>query len=254
MKKTTIILCISFAIFLISTLCIISFRSNNQSNQLAQITSNEEYVTYSYISTEQKKAAENNIVFGHMKSEITSKDLKSSADNIAIVLIVSLDYANAEYDNIVGNTYGKMLINSSIKGNLSSGDIVEYCATGGYLTIAEWEKYQPVASNEKRDYLRAQTGIQINKETSYIHTHLRNCVDVEEGSTYLAYFTYNKDMNKYKIIGLQNGLMKLDIPNNNSRVSVLDLDYNNTKIFNNKSQEYENLQDYITTNITSITE
>lgn len=262
MKRNTIILSIISAIFIIFAICFILFSNKMQSNMLVQSQENQnklaqktdEHEIYSFISEQQKSKAEESIVFAHMKSQITPKELKENADNIAIVRIISLDSSSAEFDSIVGNTYGKMIINTNLKGNLVNGDVVEYASTGGYLTIAEWEKYQPTVANEKRDYLRAENGIEVNKETEYIHLQLRNCIDVEEGCSYLAYFTYNESMQKYKIIGLQTGLMKLNIPKENNTISLMNSDYNNVEVFNNNTQKYENLQEYINKNITSIVE
>lgn len=222
---------------------------NNVLSDTTKVDTTEKYEKYSFVTDQMKNESENATISALFNEEIKPENLKDNSDNIAIVRIISLDSSSAEYDHIVGKTYGKLLINTIIKGNLKEGEVIEYASTGGYLTIAEWEKYQPQSANEKRDYLREKNSLQIDKNTTYMHLQFGKCIDVEAGNTYLAYFNYNEEMEKYEMIGFQNGLMKLDIPQEEKSISIIDINYDELKVLNNNTGEYENLKEYIIMNI-----
>lgn len=197
-----------------------------------------------FVTEKIKKTAEEAQVATELNEEVSMKGLIDSTENIAIIRIISLDSSSAQFDQVVGKTYGKMLINTVIKGNLKEGEVVDYAALGGYLTIAEWEQYQPAAANEKRDFLREQSGIKLNKEESYIHLQFEDNIDVEEGKTYIAYMNYNSEMGKYEITGFADGLMELSIEKEQKRVSPINIDSQKVMIKNNHTGEYESLESY----------
>ena len=198
-----------------------------------------------FVTPDIKKSAENIEVSAEFDKEVTLKDLVDSTENIAIVRVISLDSSSAQYDHVVGNTYGKLMVNTVIKGTTKEEEVIEYAALGGYLTIADWEQYQPSAANEKRDFLRQQSGTVSNKNEAYIHLQFENNIDIEEGKTYIAYLNYNSEMGKYEIVGFADGLMELSIEKENKNISMLDVDTKQVKIKNNHTGEYENLESYI---------
>lgn len=223
----------------------------NEDKLVAETNENETtdcqelYNIYTFVSDYIKSNAEEVKVSAELNEEVTLSSLVKSTENIAIVRIISLDSSSAEFDQVVGKTYGKLIVNTVIKGNLQEGDVVEYAALGGYLTIAEWEQYQPSTANEKRDYLRKQNGTEVDKNTTYMHLQIGNNLDVEEGKTYLAYLNYNEDMEKYEIVGFEDGLMEINVNKEESTVSTIDIDGQELKIKNNDSGEYESLDEYI---------
>jgi len=236
-------------IFLFFIALVIFFRLKNiniKENDF-NLTNNQisKYRVSSYISDKQKADAENAEISLEINEEESFEDLVKKSENIVIVRIISLDSSSAEYDQVVGNTFGKLIINNVIKGELKEGQVVDYAATGGYLTINEWEKYQSDTANEKRDYIRKQNGIVVDKETSYIHLQFENNIDVEEGKTYLAYINFNDKMDKYEIVGFERGLMEISIEQEENTISAIDMKLNELKLKDNNSGKYELLNDYI---------
>lgn len=256
-NKIIFIISLSVAIIIfIIVLIILSLNSTETDKNIKvgnmnniSIDSRKEYKISTYVTEKIKEKSETVRVNAILTEDMKAENLKNVAENIAIVRIISLESSSAEYNSAVGMTYGKLLINTTIKGRLKEGAVIDYAATGGFLTISEWEKYQPKAANEKRDYLRAQSGVKINKDKTYIHLQFADAIDVEEGKTYLAYLNYEEGMQKYQIIGFGNGLMELDIDKENSTISKIDLDTKKLKIKNNNNKQYENLDNYIAKNI-----
>lgn len=243
-KKVILLLGISVTL-IISIVIVTMFAYKSNPNKLLGKGTVEGYEVSSFVTDEIKDESESALMSALLSDELTPDNLKEEAENIAIVRVISLDYSSTEFDTIVGNTFGSMLINTVLKGNLQEGNVVSYASKGGYLTISEWEKNQPAAANEKRDYLRAQNNKAIDKDSTYIHLQFNKCVDAEAGQTYLAYFNYNEEMGKYEIIGFQNGFMKLDIPQENSRISTLNIKNDEIRVLNNNTNEYENFKNYI---------
>ena len=196
-KKVLITLIFVSALIIASLLLLATYKLNPKSNEgimLGKEISNSETQTQisTFVTSDIKKSAENIEVSAEFNKETTLNDLVDSTDNIAIIRVISLDSSNAQFDHVVGNTYGKLMVNTVIKGNLKEKQVIEYAALGGYLTIAEWEQYQPTAANEKRDFLRQQSGTVSNKNEAYIHLQFENNVDIEEGKTYIAYLNYSR--------------------------------------------------------------
>lgn len=251
-KRTITIFC--FIIFFMSMLLIIILNSNkllkfsDKTQDSKFVVAEAEYDISSYVTDEIISNSENAKMSALYDQSILPENIKSRADYIAIVRVISCDYATTEYDNYAGHTFGKMLVNNVIKGDLNTGDVFNFASIGGYLTIEEWEKNQPKEANEKRDYLRQLNGIVIDKSKTYINVQFDKCVNVKAGKTYLAYFTFNEKMEAYEIIGFHNGFLELDV-NQARTISVIEMDFNNVKVLNNNTREYENLNEYIETNI-----
>ena len=251
-EKFKIIITILISLLVCIELIIILNTKNLQKNNPIEISKSKEYPEYkvsSFITDEIINNSERIQMLGLYTQNISPENTKKDAEFIAIVQIISCDYSSTEYDSVAGQTFGKMLINNVIKGNLKPGEILDYAAIGGYLTIEEWESKQPEEANQKREYLRKQNGITIDKSKTYMHIQFDKCIDAEEGITYLAYFNYNKEMGKYEFIGFHNGLMKLDLTKKKSVSVINNLDMNDVKVLNNNTRQYENLNDYIEKNI-----
>lgn len=249
-----LLICIIAIIICIVAIAMISNNATDKTTDNEQVVgiienensdNKETYDIYTFVSDDIKANAENVEVPAELNEEVTLSDLVKSTENIAIVRIISLDSSSAEFDQVVGKTYGKLIVNTVIKGDLQEGDVIDYASLGGYLTVAEWEQYQPSTANEKRDYLRQQSGLEIDKNTTYMHLQLENNIDVEEGKTYLAYLDYNEDMEKYEVVGFEKGLMEINVDKEESTVSIINLDLQKLKIKNNDNDEYESLEDYI---------
>lgn len=218
-------------------------------NNTLSKNSSEEYAVSSYITEDMKANSQKGECSVMLAHEYTPEYMLQLADNIAIVKVISLDGASIEPNDIVGMTYGKMLINNSIVGNLKEGTVVEYSRPGGTFTMSQWETSQPAEANEKRAYLRSQSGNDEDTTKTYINLKLEDDIDIEAGKTYLAYLKYNIKSNKYEIIGLGLGLREVNIKQSKDKVTLTSLDISNLEIKNNKTNEYQSLNDYINNSI-----
>lgn len=252
--KTVIYILIVLIVCIVLTIILKNnnFFGNSKNNESFEISKNNNYPEYevsSFITDEIINNSESIKMLGLHTQALSPENVKKDADFIAIVRIISCDYSTAKYDSVAGQTFGKMLVSNVIKGDLEPGDVLEYAAIGGYLTIEEWESQQPEEANQKRDYLRKQNGITIDKANTYMHIQFDKCIDVNEGNSYLAYFNYNDEIKAYEFIGFHNGFMELDL-NKQKAVSVIEnLDMNAIKVLNNNTRQYENLNNYIEKNI-----
>lgn len=203
------------------------------------------YATYSYITEEIKNSSEKQEIYAELNSPYTPEYMLENADAVALVSVISLDGASAEYNPMFGMTYGKLLVNQTIKGNINNGDILEYLKSGGTLTVADWEQYQDPEANEKREYLRQLNGVAIDKENTYMSLKLLEDIDIEAGKTYFVYLKFCDAFQKYEIIGLGNGLREVNIEQQTNRVYSRSLNIDTLQIKNNQTGNYESLSEYI---------
>ena len=213
----------------------------------------DSYDISTYVTDKIKSKAEGITSMAELSVAYTPAYLNKTADNIAVVRIISLEGATTEYNSMVGMTYGKLLINNSFAGSLKEGSVVDYIKPGGIVTVADYDAHEPKEAVEKRDYLRAQAGITIDKENEYYELKMEGDIDIEAGKTYLAYLKYCDDIGKYEIIGLENGLREVNIAKEDKSISKITLDLSKLQIKNNDTQQFESLNDYITKNITNNT-
>ena len=82
----------------------------------------------------------------------------------------------------------------------------------------------------------------INLDNTYINVSISDDIDIEEGYTYLIYLKKNQE--KYEIIGLDVGLRKVNV-NYSSRLRTQNLDIDTLEVMNNKTGEFESLQNYL---------
>lgn len=209
-----------------------------------------EYEVTSYITDDIIANTQNCTVDLCLNEEYTPQVIGKDADDIVIATVISLDGATADM-GLFGMTTGKIVINSNLSGDLEQGQVVEYMKNGGIMKMSDWEKTQPESANNKREYLREQSGSDIDLDNTYINITISDDIEIEEGYTYLMYLRKNED--KYEIIGLDVGLRKVNV-DYSSRVSAQSLDIDDLEIMNNKTGEFESLQNYINTYINSSVE
>lgn len=164
------------------------------------------------------------------------------ADNVVIASVISIDGADTKIDPGVGSTYGKMVINNTLYGNLSSEEVVNYLKSGGIMSLEEYEKNQNPNAVEKREEMRKDADVDASK--IYYNLHYENDPDIEVGKVYLCYLKYIDELEHYEIIGLENGFRELDIKQAKSVTSKPYL-VNKYKIKNNKTGNYESLEEYV---------
>ncbi len=203
------------------------------------------YETYSYITEEMKNNSEKLETIAEFNVEYNPEYLLEESDAIVLASIISVDGASAKYNSVVGMTYGKLLVSETIKGQVKEGEILEYLKPGGLITVSDWESYQDPEANAKREYLRQVNKVNIDKDNTYISLGLPDDIEIEAGKTYLAYLNYSDTYKKYEIIGLGTGLREVNIDKTNIVTYSQNIDNNALKIKNNKTGEYESLNQYI---------
>lgn len=199
------------------------------------------YDTSTYITGDMKENIINSDVSALHTYEYTPENLYKNSDVIAIIKVITLDGITLEENTVIGDTYGKALINSVLYGNIKE-DTITYFKAGGVVSIAEWEKYQPQEANEKRKQLRENSSQLIDINSTYYSFKGEDDIEIEAGKTYLAYLKENG--NKYQIIGAGNGLRELQIEQTN-KISSEEINLKNQKIKNNVTGEFESLDEYI---------
>ena len=196
---------------------------------------------YTYVTDEMKKDSkyiDENKATAQISKVYTPKDLLELCDCIALITVESIEGASREYSSST-MTYGKVIVNNVILGDIKLGDEIEYLKPGGYITVAEYDKYEDGA-----EITEEQTG----EETQYYNALLNGDIEIEVGKTYLAYLRYDNNEDKYEIIGLGNGLREINIPKENV-VTSKEYDLDELKILNNTTNEWESLKEYIENNI-----
>ena len=196
---------------------------------------------YTYVTDEMKKDSkyiDENRSTVQIAKAYTPEDLLELCDCVALITVESIEGASREYSSST-MTYGKVIVNNVILGDIKLGDEIEYLKPGGYITVAEYDKYEDGA-----EVTEEQTG----EETQYYNTLLNGDIEIEVGKTYLAYLRYDNNEDKYEIIGLGNGLREINIPKENV-VTSKEYDLDELKILNNTTNEWESLKEYIENNI-----
>lgn len=196
---------------------------------------------YTYVTDEMKKDSkyiDENKATAQISKAYTPKDLLELCDCVALITVESIEGASREYSSST-MTYGKVIVNNVILGDIKLGDEIEYLKPGGYITVAEYDKYEDGA-----EVTEEQTG----EKTQYYNTLLNGDIEIEVGKTYLAYLHYDNNEDKYEIIGLGNGLREINIPKENV-VTSKEYDLDELKILNNTTKEWESLKEYIENNI-----
>lgn len=242
-KKKTILI---FLFVFLGVFALITVGYNFHNNLKSEnYDTQDEYEVTSYITDDIIANTQNCKVDLCLKEEYTPEVIGTDADEIVIASVISLDGATPD-EGLFGITTGKLLINTTLKGDLQQGQVIEYMKNGGIMKMSDWESTQPASANSKRQYLREQSGNYMDLDNTYINISISDDIDIEEGYTYLIYLVKNED--KYEIIGLDVGLRKVNV-GYSSRVSAQNLDIDTLEVMNNKTGEFESLQNYINTYI-----
>lgn len=205
--------------------------------------------TTTYITQDMKKHAQKGTFETLSTISLEPDALKSMASDIAIVRVLSVEHADMDFAFFAPMTYGSMIVEQSLVGDTVKGSVLSYAKPGGLVSIAEYESTDNPEAIAKRDALRKQAGIEINKEETYYDILLGNDVEIIPGNLYLAYFDYHKDKNLYEVIGLGNGFREIQFPSNGDTTHDSTLDIPSLQIRNNTTGELESLQQYINTYI-----
>lgn len=241
-KKYILILLILFGIFTGGIVATIKHNDTNVEKKLDNELSVTTYETSNYLSSDILKSANKSTAYIELAREYTPDYMLDISDAVVIASVISIDGADTKYNQAVGYTYGTMVINNSIYGNLNQGTVINYMKSGGTMTLEEYDKYQLPEMKRKHQALRDQAGVDASK--IYVNMHFENDPDIEEGKSYLCYLKYSESIGKYEIIGLGNGFRELDIPKSKS-VNSRTINVKEHNILNNNTGEYESLNEYI---------
>lgn len=227
---------------------------NSNSNEMENVivaNSYTKYNLYDYVTEGIKKNAQQSTHSLCLEYEYTPSKMYELSTDIAIAKVVSKDYMDPSASSL-GMTFGKILVNNVISGNLQAGEVVTFEKPGGYIDMETWEKSQPTAATEKRRYLREKAGITKKLSEEYINILADEDIEIEVGKTYLVYLTYNKSYDAYEIIGLGNGLREINVPQATKEVTMSNLNSGELKVKNNHTGEWELLNNYIEKNIKTL--
>lgn len=248
MKKKIGVIVFSVVLTLCLTLLIGSkVRDRVNENQHLINETAQQYQVSTYITDEIRANSQVCLTELCLLEEFSPNKIGQDADCIALATVISLDGADPE-GSMIGMTNGKLLINTVLKGNLTQGQVVEYSKPGGIMNMADWEDTQPEAANLKRQYLRSQSGVNVDLNNTYINLMISGDIEIEAGKSYLVYLKNNNN-SEYEIIGLGNGLRELNVSQARSTVTTQSLDTSSLMIKNNETGEFESLQNYINTYI-----
>lgn len=254
MKKKYIIgLGLVLIVIITASIGIIVNKNNTYSDNISTnnniVYENEEGLeTYTYITDEMINNSEKYVMYPELISEFTPDIMFNESDVIALVTITTIDGASMEY-SAYGMTYGTMIVDNVIYGTFqNSNELIEYFKPGGFVTVADYDTHDFPDSVEKRDRIREEAGIVIDKNNTYINMQIEGDIEIEVGKTYLVYLHYMEKYDKYEIVGLRNGLREVNIPKQ-TIVKTQSLDLNNLQIKNNITEEWEDLDQYVQENI-----
>ncbi|MEF9967791.1 hypothetical protein [Anaerorhabdus sp.] len=169
------------------------------------------------------------------------KVVAANSDSIVIATIQSIDGGDI-LNKVKGTychpyTYGTMIIESTIKGDLESGTEVKYTRMGG---IVSFNKYLSSLPTAKRDKLLSQPQA---SNVQYVDYTFGDDIEIEVGKTYLMYLIDPEnsivDPNAYRITMWQGGMR--EVRGNNVNSDLRSASLNEIQIYNNFTNEWENL-------------
>ena len=204
------------------------------------------YAVSTYISEDMEILNETGQSSILLENPYTPEYMKTIASDVAVVTVISLDKADMNFSSFTASTYGTLLVHNVIMGDLKEASIIDYVRPGGVVSVAEYEKHDFPEAIEKREYLRQQEGITIDKQHAYYDVRVDDDICIEAGKTYLAYLFYHEKGDRYEIIGLEDGLREIDIKAQ-KRVRYTNFDMTTLNIKNNKTGSFESLKTYLDT-------
>ncbi|MEF9893367.1 hypothetical protein [Anaerorhabdus sp.] len=169
-------------------------------------------------------------------------EIYSKSYAIAIATIDSIDGGS----NVIESTgkythpytYGKLTIETVLKGDLTNGEQVNYVRSGGIVDYGSYYKSLSPAQQQKRDYLGASN-------RGYVKYVFGNDIDIEVGKKYLIYFNNPENgslkNNSYQIIGWESGLREV----NSTTTKEYSQSNGDILVLNNITNEWESLNSLI---------
>ena len=198
----------------------------------------KEYPTSTFISDEIRKNSELNELMRCTLSR-DEKDLKKAATDIAIIKVISIDYSDMNFFDAAPTTYGKFLVDKTIRGDMQENSVYTYAKEGGFIPINEYEQIRnPDFYNETTKEYRKK------RENRYYNATFEPDIEIESGKSYLALMKYYKDKDLYAFLDMGDGLREIDLPAQN-KIKHETYDLNKLNVRNNITGDMESLKTVI---------
>lgn len=173
-------------------------------------------------------------------------EMAAEADAIVLATIVSLDKAvtilpdGSKFQ--MGLTFGKMLVQSTYKGETMDAKVINFSKQGGVITVAQFDEGSPVEAVEKRQRLRKESGNDIDLSMTYMNMTLDRDITLEEGKTYLLAIKYVEELDCYNIIGMDIMSREVQLP---QVQEVRSIDVSDVKVKNNETGSFESIDNVL---------
>lgn len=193
-----------------------------------------EYQTSTFISDEIRRNSELNELMRCTLSR-DDNDLKKTATDIAIIKIISIDYADMKFFIAAPTTYGKFLVDKTIRGNMQENSVYTYANEGGFIPINEYEQIR------NPDFYKETTKeIRKKRENRYYNATFEPDIEIEAGKAYLALMEYHENKDLYAFLDMGDGLREINLPAQH-KIKHESYDINKLSVRNNRSGVMEPL-------------
>lgn len=136
------------------------------------------------------------------------QEVDAISTNVFVAKVISLEKAEG-MEGTMPYTYGKLEILSNIKGN--SSEIVSFKRMGAVIEVRDFYKGAYESVIEKQNYLRAQSNRpSVEEDHSLIIDFEENDANLNVGSVYLMFATYDATEAVYDILGFEHGSLELE--------------------------------------------
>lgn len=212
--------------------------TTNIQNSTAKGT--DEKTAYNYLDSIDESLVEKAGVDGDFAYDMSDPNkLKENATNIFVAYVTSIDSATCNLEGYeyspIPYTLGKLEILKNYVGEADQN--VAFSRVGGTVTMEEYDRNAPSEAVAKREYNRSQQG---TKAAEYMKVIFNNDIELTAGETYLFYANYNKEYDRYEIIGYEYGSRQLENYDSTAKVIA-----DSVTILNNVTEQQESFSAYV---------
>lgn len=169
-------------------------------------------------------------------------DVAEQADYVALVHIGQIEgadnYSTLSEEYTIPYTYGKMTVLEVLQGDLAPASGLRFYRIGGTIS---YDRYFEGLSQPQQEKLLST--LEKGSKPDKIKFQIEDNIDIEENKDYLVYLkkdtAYAKE-DGYGIICFAGGLREVKAEQDD-----ISLENPNTQVFNNFTQQWENLTDVI---------
>lgn len=199
-----------------------------------------EKTAYNYLDSIDENLIEQAGVDGDFAYDMSDPNkLKENSTNVFVAKVTSIDSATCNLEGYdyspIPYTLGKLEILKNYLGEAK--DAVTFSRVGGTVTMEEYDRNAPSEAVAKREYNRAQQG---TKAADYMKVTFNDDIELTAGETYLFYANYNKEYDRYEIIGYEYGSRLLENFDPNAKTIA-----DSVTILNNVTGQKESFSTYV---------